>query len=940
MLRSDKSELEEKVAKSRDDVDNTIRDYETKIDNITLKYLEKIDKLTADCDDKDDQIANLREQHEGALADLKSAETEISANKSVYERRIEKLEKDLDGTTDHLENTIQGLRGELEDVHGECDELLRAKNGLAAQVRDLSADCDDANGALAKLKETLGTERERHETKLDETTAHFSSVIDEMMSVRKELEENLTQCENELADREDNIDNLTREMDAQRKSLDDRIDRLSSENESLNRNVLDLSSAKMECMDKIRGLEEEVSDADGAIDDAKAAIETLLDEKKAADARIQDLRSERERAAEATESIRKQMIAGRKEQEAKLFKAQAENEELNHRTIVLQMEKREASERVTGLEAEIAQAETAIGDAKAALKKMLEDKDEANRRIESLEEDYSLAQSTIQAMAKSMSQATEEYETKIDSLMADLAMAREVHASRSSSPTAVGEDPRSLVRSETLSTSCSNYTFRGSRNSGNDAGDAGSGARNASDISDLSDDGSRDNDGDSRSSRHTRSRSRGDRLQHFNAGMEVPKGEVTIIYTSVQGSTSLWEVDPLAMKKATDMHDKIVRKCYHDHGGYEITSSGVAFSLAFQHPADAIGFALKTQLSLYRAKWPAGILNHPDGCENDKKKFRGFRVGFGMHHGPATSSLHETTGRTVYAGEAVDIAKAVEKMSHGGQILTTVDTWRAVSGMAEQFLGSPQVMDCGEHLQFDPKKTELIHKKAVKKRILSKRIVQLVPNSLSYDFFAARGGQEVVEGGTPQRVCGRVFPPLLSHGQLSTSFLNAPYANNQVAMAVVYTDRMESVSDKDRKKNLKILSRYVRSHLMRLSPPGYECREGNGSWMLAFDRVQNGIKFALDLKENVQEKAVLCGDDIDMSTLFRVGIHWGPFLCMGPHKVSGHADYFGPIGELYRFSISLPKSLKTEICFLPCYGACGSCDHLIVKTEILIFSCS
>ena len=37
MLRSDKSDLEEKVAKSRDDVDNTIRDYETKIDNITLK---------------------------------------------------------------------------------------------------------------------------------------------------------------------------------------------------------------------------------------------------------------------------------------------------------------------------------------------------------------------------------------------------------------------------------------------------------------------------------------------------------------------------------------------------------------------------------------------------------------------------------------------------------------------------------------------------------------------------------------------------------------------------------------------------------------------------------------------------------------------------------------------------------------------------------------
>mmetsp|Transcript_11959 Transcript_11959/g.22163 ORF Transcript_11959/g.22163 Transcript_11959/m.22163 type:complete len:951 (-) Transcript_11959:434-3286(-) len=376
--------------------------------------------------------------------------------------------------------------------------------------------------------------------------------------------------------------------------------------------------------------------------------------------------------------------------------------------------------------------------------------------------------------------------------------------------------------------------------------------------------------------------------------LRVPEGEVTIIYTDVQGSTSLWEADPLAMKKATDIHDSIIRKCYADHGGYEITTEGDAFNLAFQHPADAIGFALKAQLSLYRAKWPEGILNHPDGCDNEKKKFRGFRVRFGMHHGPTTSDVHETTGRTIYQGEAVDIAKAIEKMSHGGQILTTVETWRTVSGMAEQFLGSPQVMDCGEHLCYDPKKAESAGAKKKAKRIFSKRILQLVPNSLSYDFFAARGGQEVKEGETPPRVCGRVFPPLLSHGQLSTSFLNAPYIGNRVAMVFVYTDKMESVTDKERKKNFKILAKYVRSHLMRLSPPGYECQEDKGSWMLAFDRIENGIKFGLDLKEDVLKNSELFGD-VDKERAFRVGIHWGPFLSMGPHTVSGHADYFGPI---------------------------------------------
>jgi class 3 adenylate cyclase len=375
--------------------------------------------------------------------------------------------------------------------------------------------------------------------------------------------------------------------------------------------------------------------------------------------------------------------------------------------------------------------------------------------------------------------------------------------------------------------------------------------------------------------------------------LRVPEKEATIIYTDVQGSTSLWESHPLSMKKATDVHDSIIRKCYADHGGYEISTEGDSFNLAFQHPADAIGFALKAQLALFKANWPDEILSHPDGDFNEKKAFRGFRVRMGMHHGPVESNVHETTGRTIYQGEAVDIAKSIEKMSHGGQILTTVETWRAVSGMAEQHLGKPQVMDCGEHLLFDPKKKQKT-KASAKMRFQSKRIVQLVPNSLSYDFFNAR--QEVKEGETPERVCGRVFPPLLSHGQLSTSFLNAPFVNNRVAMVFVYTDKMENAFDNERKRNQKYLAKYIRKHLMQLSPPGYECQEDKGSWMLAFDRTENGIKFALELNETVSKSVKLRGD-IDKEKIFRIGIHWGPFLSMGPHTITGHADYFGPIGE-------------------------------------------
>lgn len=267
------------------------------------------------------------------------------------------------------------------------------------------------------------------------------------MAERKKLSESLDQVEQDLRNRDDTINNLQRQTYDQRKGFEDDIARLSRENDELNKNILDLASAKKEAMDKIRGLEEEVSDADGAIDDAKSAIETLLEEKRVADSRIADLKNERSKAEQALDEMRKQMAATKKDQETKLFKIQEENEELNHSMIVLKMEKKEGAEKITTLEREIVEAETAIGDAKSALQNLLNDKEEAIRRIEDLEEDCRHLQSTIDAMTQNMTQVRIEYETKIDNLMAGLATAREVHASRSVAGSQLDQS-RALVRAE------------------------------------------------------------------------------------------------------------------------------------------------------------------------------------------------------------------------------------------------------------------------------------------------------------------------------------------------------------------------------------------------------------------------------------------------------------------------------------------------------------
>eukprot|EP00985_Skeletonema_marinoi_P026329 scaffold20342_cov90-Skeletonema_marinoi.AAC.1 len=142
--------------------------------------------------------------------------------------------------------------------------------------------------------------------------------------------------------------------------------------------------------------------------------------------------------------------------------------------------------------------------------------------------------------------------------------------------------------------------------------------------------------------------------------LSPPKGKVTIVYTDVQGSTLLWESCPSAMKKAQDIHDTIMRQCYSNHKGYEISTEGDSFNIAFQHPIDALAFALQAQTKLYKADWPQEILNHPDGKEDPYLKFKGLRVRFGINHGPTTNQIHRVTGRMIYAGEGVKIAKAME----------------------------------------------------------------------------------------------------------------------------------------------------------------------------------------------------------------------------------------------------------------------------------------
>jgi class 3 adenylate cyclase len=230
--------------------------------------------------------------------------------------------------------------------------------------------------------------------------------------------------------------------------------------------------------------------------------------------------------------------------------------------------------------------------------------------------------------------------------------------------------------------------------------------------------------------------------------------DVTMVFTDVQGSTALWEANPKAMEQALRIHDTTMRRFMAKHSGYEVTTEGDAFQIVFHDAFDAVGFCLDVQSELYSYdQWPTGILQHPD-AEVSSGAWRGLRVRMGMNSGAVlSSSKHEVTGRMRYAGRTVAIAKAVEEVCHGGQILLAGSSFLQVNALLTQ-LQSPQVIDLGEHVL----QTHGLGG-STNQSDAQVQIFQLVPTALAHDYFSCLACSH-----NSEKLCtdGRIFPSLAS----------------------------------------------------------------------------------------------------------------------------------------------------------------------------------
>src|SRR5215216_143527 len=84
---------------------------------------------------------------------------------------------------------------------------------------------------------------------------------------------------------------------------------------------------------------------------------------------------------------------------------------------------------------------------------------------------------------------------------------------------------------------------------------------------------------------------------------ELPEGDVTFLFTDVEGSTRLLERYPREYGRLIARHHELLERAVEARGGVVFETIGDAVYAAFANPAEAVEAAAEAQLALGREDW-------------------------------------------------------------------------------------------------------------------------------------------------------------------------------------------------------------------------------------------------------------------------------------------------------------------------------------------------
>ena len=153
----------------------------------------------------------------------------------------------------------------------------------------------------------------------------------------------------------------------------------------------------------------------------------------------------------------------------------------------------------------------------------------------------------------------------------------------------------------------------------------------------------------------------------------LPAGEVTFLFSDIEGSTQAWERHSAAMPAALARHQRIVHDAVHAHGGSVVKDTGDGMFAVFRDAVSAVLAAIDAQRGLRSAVWgETGEL----------------RARMGLHTAEAEPEHGD------YHGVPVNRCARIMGVAHGGQVLVSETTYGRVA------LGLPPdvaFLDLGRH---------------------------------------------------------------------------------------------------------------------------------------------------------------------------------------------------------------------------------------------------
>ncbi len=193
--------------------------------------------------------------------------------------------------------------------------------------------------------------------------------------------------------------------------------------------------------------------------------------------------------------------------------------------------------------------------------------------------------------------------------------------------------------------------------------------------------------------------------------VDLPEGEVTFLFTDVQGSTRLLEEHPVEYASKIARHHELLEDAVVDRRGVVFETIGDAVYAAFADPTDAVEAAVAGQLALAAEDW--GSLGQ-------------ITVRMGLHTGPVERR------DTHYFGAPLYRCARLMATAHGGQIVLTEATARLVQDSLDATL-----VDLGMHGLKDLREPE--------------RVFQVARDGLAADFPPLRSA-----GGRPNNLPAEV----------------------------------------------------------------------------------------------------------------------------------------------------------------------------------------